>query len=319
MKNIFAVGIGTTGMAATIDKEHANKVFDMLADYTDKRIKNLEGELSIAKYERNQADEKVGELEDKIEELEENIDELEDSIVAHKNENDSLKEQIEKQKKDNEMLLWAVEKTEKTLTQADSRNEERLKYELQKQKEEYEARIKQLELRVAGEEASRFRLGKTWDREEAELKSQLLKRNEEVMEMSEREEAMREDAKEMREREEELKEEVTELKGQVEWLTVMLAHLKQDREKKEQYLVAPWGRDDVNSILDGWGLPDLTDEQWLKLYNGAPDQLGFSDSHNDDYLGAIKDCLKEILDIHTEEVECCDTQCPKEYHTIMRG
>lgn len=238
-------------MAATIDKEHANDVFDM-------RMDNLKGELSIAIYERNQADEKVGELEDKIEELEEEIDELEDSIVAHKNENDSLKEQIEKQKKENEMLLWAVEKAEKALKLEESRSEERLKYELQKQKEEYEARIKQLELRVAGEEASRFRLGKTWDREEAELKSQLLNRNNEV------------------------------------------AWLKQEIEKKEQYLVAPWGRDDVNSILDGWGLPDLTDEQWLKLYNGAPDQLGFSDSHNDDYLGAIKDCLKEILDIHTE-------------------
>ena len=196
-----------------------------------------------------------------------------------KNEHQKLKEysaRITKLEKENEMLLWAVDKTEKEmallkhekahgdtalrtveqkLKLEESRSGAHLKYELQKQKEEYEARIKQLELRVAGEEASRFRLGKTWDREEAELKSQLLNRNNEV------------------------------------------AWLKGELAKKEQYLVAPWGRDDVNSILDGWGLPDLTDEQWLKLYNGAPDQLGFSDSHTDDYLEAIKDCLKEILDI----------------------
>jgi len=291
-------------MAATIDKEHANKIFDMLDYAAKQRMEGLKDELSVALEERNKAEEKIGEQEDMIEELEEKIDELEDSIVAHKSENDSLKEQIEKIKKENggelkyyspmegrqmavvelverlknehqklkeystrinklekenEMLLWAVEKKEKDMALLKHGDTANLKYELQKQKEEYEARIKQLELRVAGEEASRFRLGKTWDREEAELKSQLLNRNNEV------------------------------------------AWLKGELAKKEQYLVAPWGRDDVNSILDGWGLPDLTDEQWLKLYNGAPDQLGFSDSHTDDYLEAIKDCLKEILDIQRVE------------------
>jgi len=170
-----------------------------------------------------------------------------------------MSDRITKLEKENEMLLWAVDKTEKALKLEVSRSEEHLKYELQKQKEEYEARIKQLELRVAGEESSRFRLGKTWDREEAELKSQLLNRNNEV------------------------------------------AWLKGELAKKEQYLVAPWGRDEVNSILDGWGLPDLTDEQWLKFYNGAPDQLGLSDSHTDDCLEAIKDCLREILDIQKVE------------------
>lgn len=95
---------------------------------------------------------------------------------------------------------------------------------------------------------------------------------------------------------------------------------------RERVLVYSWGREDVERVMeDKLKLKRrLTDEEWDEFYAEAPPGLGVGDSVNYQYEDAIVDLLEEVLDIKEEEameverVECVDSNCPKDYHLILK-
>jgi len=105
---------------------------------------------------------------------------------------------------------------------------------------------------------------------------------------------------------------------------------------RERVLVYSWGREDVDRVMeDKLELNrKLTDEEWDEFYDEAPPGLGVGDSVNYQYEDAIVALLAEVLDIkeetkeeylkrmmkgmEVERVECVDSNCPKDYHLILK-